>query len=141
MKSKDTHYNRACDYVAIIDTGNVKIEEKVFVPKNRWIVIEPIETKKTEESKEISKFIIPESQKNTARYGIFKVIACCEPNNLNLIVGKEIVVDATMVETIEFGEQKIQIILENYVILVNTYLMGGSLTSVTAKSFTLTQCP
>ena len=92
------------------------MNEKMFNPLNRHILIEKIEEQKS--TKEESLVLVPDDYKiKNSLYGLYKVLNFApdcekiEEHHVNC----NIVVNETMVEEMTIGDETYYLILENYV--------------------------
>jgi uncharacterized protein YrzB (UPF0473 family) len=86
-------------------------------PKNKYILVEPVEQDKKEEEKRA--FFIPDENGKTEEYQIVRVI---EDSNFKYEPESLIVVPSHLLERIEISGQTNYLITENYVIATVTKL-------------------
>tara|TARA_Y100000310_G_C20589954_1_gene767465 strand:- start:1027 stop:1332 length:306 start_codon:yes stop_codon:yes gene_type:complete len=83
-------------------------------PRNRHIVVEIIDDNTQEESK--SNVLLPDSYKREEKpYAIVKVLESSPTCTINISKGDKIIVENSMVQKIEIGENEFYLVLENYV--------------------------
>ena len=84
-----------------------------FKPFNRHILIEILEE---EEEKDTKPFLLPEDYKKPkSPYALCKVLDFCCECKLDIATQCTIVVQRSMIETIEILDQTYYLVLENYV--------------------------
>ena len=89
----------------------------IFAPRNRYVLLEEIALEQEEEGR--TTILLPEEYKVKINpYDTYTVVACAEDctkvNNNDL--GKRVVVNNAMIETINISHDKHLIILENHIV-------------------------
>jgi co-chaperonin GroES (HSP10) len=83
-------------------------------PRNRHIVVEIIDDSTQEEPK--SNVLLPESYKKEEKsYTVVKVLESSPTCTINIGRGDKIIVENSMVQKFEIGENEFYLVLENYV--------------------------
>lgn len=87
----------------------------MFVPFNRHLLVEPI---KGEDRDEVT-VLIPESSLKKSPWTLVRLVAvaadCEKFTDLNGVVGSTLVVNTSMIEDVQVGSEKFNLILENHV--------------------------
>jgi len=87
----------------------------MFVPFNRHLLVEPI---KGEDRDEVT-VLIPESSLKKSPWSLVKLVAvaadCQKFIDLTGEVGSTLVVNSSMIEEVQVGSEKFNLILENHV--------------------------
>ena len=86
-------------------------------PRNRHLLVKPIEEEEEKEEKPVSGVLLPDSYKpQQSPYVAAKVIELapdcsinCEPDNI-------IIIERSMLNEVNFGEEVFYLVLENYVL-------------------------
>jgi hypothetical protein len=81
-------------------------------PRNRYILVEPVETKKKQEERA---FVIPTEHEEVDRYKIVKVI---EDSTFNYFPGSFVLVPTQVLEKIQLSGHDYYLVTDNYVIAV-----------------------
>ncbi len=81
-------------------------------PRNRYILVEPYETKKVKEERA---FVLPTEHEELERYKVVKVI---EDSNSSYVPNSYILVPSQMLEKVEISGRDHYLITDNYVIAV-----------------------
>ena len=90
----------------------------IFAPRNRYVLLEEIVLEQEEEEKTTT-ILLPEEYKvKTNPYDTYTVVACSEDCTKvdNSDLGKRVVVNNAMIETINISHDKHLIILENHIV-------------------------
>ena len=85
------------------------------IPVNRFISIEPIIEK---EESEKAPILVPDNFKPKTLHGTAKVLGVANDCNIMLGLGDRVVIDNSMVQEINVGEETTYLILENHVLCV-----------------------
>ena len=81
-------------------------------PRNRYILVEPIETKKKVEERA---FVLPNEYQEVERYKVVKVI---DDSTASYLPDSHILVPTQMLEKVEINGREYYLITDNYVIAV-----------------------
>jgi hypothetical protein len=81
-------------------------------PRNRYILVEPVETKKKVEERA---FVLPNQYEEVERYKVVKVI---DDSTANYQSDSDILVPTQMLEKVEISGREYYLITDNYVIAV-----------------------
>lgn len=86
-----------------------------FYPKNKFLLVEPVEEKKAEEKS--SAFLLPEDYKKTETHKLMRIVRACPGSEYSptSLKGKLILVPTHTVEAIKVREQTIYLVPENVV--------------------------
>ena len=82
------------------------------IPVNRFISIEPIIEK---EESEKAPILVPDNFKPKTLHGTAKVLCVANDCNIMLGLGDRVVIDNSMVQEINVGEETTYLILENHI--------------------------
>lgn len=81
-------------------------------PRNRYMLVEPVETKKKVEDRA---FVLPNQYEEVERYKVVKVI---EDSTCNYFPDSFVLVSTQMLEKIEISGREYYLVTDNYVIAV-----------------------
>lgn len=86
-----------------------------FYPKNKFLLVEPVEEKKAEEKS--SAFLLPEDYKKTETHKLMRIVRACPGSEYSPVSlkGKLILVPTHTVEVVKVREQTIFLVPENVV--------------------------
>mgnify|MGYP003653491306 CR=1 FL=1 len=85
-------------------------------PCNRHLVVDPLDPEN--QDKEASAILLPEEYSNLPIYGQGRVLAQSADCTVDVIVGEIVVYQNSMLEEIDVGTKKYNLILENYILCV-----------------------
>tara|TARA_R100000005_G_scaffold96017_1_gene80120 strand:+ start:5290 stop:5574 length:285 start_codon:yes stop_codon:yes gene_type:complete len=84
-----------------------------YKPVNRMIMLE-VEKAQEEEAT----VLLPEGYKPPEQYGFAKIVETASDCKGDFSVGDEIIFENSMLQTVNLGEEEINLLLENYVLAI-----------------------
>jgi len=87
-----------------------------FYPKNKYLLVEPADTKKPEEK--TSGFILPEDYKKVETHKLMKIVRACAGSEYSVtgLKGHHVLVPSQMVEQITVANKVLHLVPENAIV-------------------------
>jgi co-chaperonin GroES (HSP10) len=82
-------------------------------PCNRYVVIQPLEE---QEKQDKPKVLLPDEYVVKEKFKVYEVVDVSRDSKLTISKNEKIIVENSMVEELNIGENKYYLVLENYVL-------------------------